>query len=104
MKGRAGEIEPVVVTEARRGQGIGRALLEHVAAEARRRGLTYLTISPSHATWTRSGACTRRATTCCPPCSSRSIWAGASTSGGTALTCTSFDLSPSRANTHGSCG
>ncbi|GAA4678446.1 GNAT family N-acetyltransferase [Phytohabitans rumicis] len=46
MKGRAGEIEPVVVTEARRGQGIGRALLEHVAAEARRRGLTYLTISP----------------------------------------------------------
>ena len=46
MKGRAGEVEPVVVTEARRGQGIGRALLEHVATEARKRGLTYLTISP----------------------------------------------------------
>ncbi|BCB80646.1 hypothetical protein GCM10022251_02090 [Phytohabitans flavus] len=46
MKGRAGEVEPVVVTESRRGQGIGRALLEHVADEARRRGLTSLTISP----------------------------------------------------------
>jgi GNAT superfamily N-acetyltransferase len=46
MKGRAGEVEPVVVTESRRGQGIGRALLGHVADEARRRGLAYLTISP----------------------------------------------------------
>jgi len=46
MRGRAGEVEPVVVTEAHRGQGIGRALLEHVAAQARRRGLAYLTISP----------------------------------------------------------
>lgn len=46
MKGRAGEVEPVVVTESHRGQGIGRALLEHVADEARRRGLAYLTISP----------------------------------------------------------
>ncbi|MDQ7907083.1 GNAT family N-acetyltransferase [Phytohabitans sp. ZYX-F-186] len=46
MKGRAGEVEPVVVTESHRGQGIGRALLGHVADEARRRGLSYLTISP----------------------------------------------------------
>jgi GNAT superfamily N-acetyltransferase len=46
MKGRAGEVEPVVVTESHRGQGIGRALLGHVADEARRRGLAYLTISP----------------------------------------------------------
>jgi GNAT superfamily N-acetyltransferase len=46
MKGRAGEVEPVVVTESHRGQGIGRALLGHVADEAQRRGLAYLTISP----------------------------------------------------------
>jgi GNAT superfamily N-acetyltransferase len=46
MKGRAGEVEPVVVTESHRGQGIGRALLGHVAEEARRRGLAYLTVAP----------------------------------------------------------
>lgn len=46
MRGQAGEVEPVVVTEAQRGQGIGRALLEHVASQAKRRGLAYLTISP----------------------------------------------------------
>jgi GNAT superfamily N-acetyltransferase len=46
MKGRSGEVEPVVVTEARRGQGVGRALLDHVATEGRKRGLTSLTISP----------------------------------------------------------
>ncbi|MCW6007973.1 GNAT family N-acetyltransferase [Micromonospora sp. CPCC 205371] len=46
MKGRSGEVEPVVVTESRRGQGIGRALLDHVAGEGRKRGLTSLTISP----------------------------------------------------------
>jgi GNAT superfamily N-acetyltransferase len=46
MKGRAGEVEPVVVTESHRGRGIGRALLGHVADEARRRGMAYLTISP----------------------------------------------------------
>jgi GNAT superfamily N-acetyltransferase len=36
-----------VVTAGRRDQGIGRALLEHVAAEARRRGLRELAISPA---------------------------------------------------------
>jgi GNAT superfamily N-acetyltransferase len=46
LTGRAGEVEPVVVSGSRRGQGIGRALLEHVAAEARRRGLKYLTVTP----------------------------------------------------------
>jgi len=47
LDGREGEVEPVVVTEALRGQGIGRALLATVAAEARRRGLAKLTVSPS---------------------------------------------------------
>jgi GNAT superfamily N-acetyltransferase len=46
LDGRAGEVEPVVVAESRRGQGIGRALLNHVAEQARRRGLRQLTISP----------------------------------------------------------
>lgn len=46
LKGQAGEVEPVVVSEARRRQGIGRALLRHVADEARRRGLRSLTVSP----------------------------------------------------------
>jgi GNAT superfamily N-acetyltransferase len=44
--GDSGEIEPVVVTEARRGQGIGRALIDHVIGEARARGYTYLAIRP----------------------------------------------------------
>jgi len=46
LKGRAGEVEPVVVGGAHRGQGIGKALLEHVAEEGRRRGLKYLTVTP----------------------------------------------------------
>jgi GNAT superfamily N-acetyltransferase len=46
LKGRAGEVEPVVVSPPHRGQGIGRALLTHVAEEARRRGLKYLTTTP----------------------------------------------------------
>jgi GNAT superfamily N-acetyltransferase len=46
MRGRAGEVEPVVVTEAYRGRGIGKRLLRHVADEAHRRGLVSLTISP----------------------------------------------------------
>jgi GNAT superfamily N-acetyltransferase len=36
-----------VVGSRHRGQGIGKALLEHVADEARRRGLKYLTVSPA---------------------------------------------------------
>jgi GNAT superfamily N-acetyltransferase len=47
LHGRGGEVEPVVVTESRRGEGIGRALLGHVAGEAARRGLRELTISPA---------------------------------------------------------
>jgi GNAT superfamily N-acetyltransferase len=47
LNGRAGEVEPVVVTRARRGQGVGKALLGYVAEEARKRGLAYLTITPS---------------------------------------------------------
>lgn len=46
LKGRAGEVEPVVVTEHRRGHGIGRALLDQVAQEARGRGMAYLTVTP----------------------------------------------------------
>jgi GNAT superfamily N-acetyltransferase len=46
LKGRAGEVEPVVVRQASRGRGIGTELLTHVAEEARRRGLRFLTISP----------------------------------------------------------
>jgi len=47
LRGRVGEVEPVVITASRRGQGIGRALLGHVAEQARGRGLTALTISPA---------------------------------------------------------
>ncbi|HEY7224882.1 MAG TPA: GNAT family N-acetyltransferase [Micromonosporaceae bacterium] len=47
LDGRAGAVDPVVVTRDQRGRGIGRALLTTVAAEARRRGLSLLTISPS---------------------------------------------------------
>jgi GNAT superfamily N-acetyltransferase len=44
--GASGEVEPVVVTNARRGQGVGQALIERVAAEASRRGHEYLAIRP----------------------------------------------------------
>jgi len=47
LDGRAGVVDPVVVTAQLRGRGIGRALLTRVADEARRRGLTQLTISPA---------------------------------------------------------
>ena len=47
LRGRVGEVEPVVITADRRGEGIGRALLGHVAEQARNRGLTALTISPA---------------------------------------------------------
>ena len=38
LQGRAGAVDPVVVTAGRRGQGIGRALLGYVAEQARRSG------------------------------------------------------------------
>ncbi|MBX6354443.1 MAG: GNAT family N-acetyltransferase [Micromonosporaceae bacterium] len=47
LKGRAGEVQPVVVAARHRGQGIARALLAHVAEQAQRRGLKYLTITPA---------------------------------------------------------
>jgi GNAT superfamily N-acetyltransferase len=46
LKGRSGEVEPVVVGAAHRGEGIGKALLTHVADQARKRGLKYLTVTP----------------------------------------------------------
>jgi GNAT superfamily N-acetyltransferase len=47
MRGRGGEVEPVVVTASHRHKGVGRKLLRHVASEAKRRNMTSLTISPS---------------------------------------------------------
>jgi GNAT superfamily N-acetyltransferase len=47
LQGRAGTVDPVVVTADLRGQGIGRALLGYVAEQARRRGMRELTISPA---------------------------------------------------------
>ncbi|MEU4243021.1 GNAT family N-acetyltransferase [Actinoplanes sp. NPDC026619] len=46
MRGRAGVVEPIVVTVSHRHKGVGRKLLRHVASEARRRNMTALTISP----------------------------------------------------------
>jgi len=47
LRGKAGEVEPVIVTQRRRGQGIGRSLLSHVAQEAGRRSMTHLTVTPT---------------------------------------------------------
>ncbi len=46
MRGRAGEVEPVVVAPSHRGRGIGKTLLKYVAAQANERGFVQLTISP----------------------------------------------------------
>jgi GNAT superfamily N-acetyltransferase len=46
VDGSRGEIEPVVVAAGHRGRGIGRALVEAVVAEARRRGLRQLKVRP----------------------------------------------------------
>jgi GNAT superfamily N-acetyltransferase len=46
MRGRAGVVEPIVVTFSHRHKGVGRKLLRHVANEAQRRNMTALTISP----------------------------------------------------------
>jgi GNAT superfamily N-acetyltransferase len=43
----AGEVEPIVVAAHLRGRGIGRELLEFVAAQARRRGMRQLSVSPA---------------------------------------------------------
>ena len=47
MRGRAGEVEPVVVTASHRRKGVGRALLGTSPSEARKRSMTSLTISPA---------------------------------------------------------
>jgi GNAT superfamily N-acetyltransferase len=47
LDGRAGSVDPVVVASTFRGRGVGRALLGRVADEARRRGLSRLTVSPT---------------------------------------------------------
>lgn len=47
LGGPGGAVDPVVVSGRRRGEGIGRALLLHVAEQARARGLRELTISPA---------------------------------------------------------
>jgi GNAT superfamily N-acetyltransferase len=45
-RGTSGEVEPVVVAEAARDQGIGRMLISKVVGEARARGYEYLAIRP----------------------------------------------------------
>jgi GNAT superfamily N-acetyltransferase len=45
-RGTSGEVEPVVVAEAARGQGLGRLLISRVVEEARARGYEYLAIRP----------------------------------------------------------
>jgi GNAT superfamily N-acetyltransferase len=46
MRGRAGEVEPIVVAASHRHKGVGRKLLRHVADEAKKRSMISLTISP----------------------------------------------------------
>jgi GNAT superfamily N-acetyltransferase len=45
-RGTSGEVEPVVVAQATRDQGIGRLLINRVIEEARFRGYEYLAIRP----------------------------------------------------------
>ena len=45
-RGASGEVEPVVVAESARDQGIGRMLIGRVVEEARARGYEYLAIRP----------------------------------------------------------
>jgi GNAT superfamily N-acetyltransferase len=46
-RGLVGAVEPIIVDDRVRGQGVGQALLDHVAAQGRRRGMRRLSISPS---------------------------------------------------------
>lgn len=44
--GENAEIDPLVVAASYRGRGVGRALVEHVLAEARRLGMRFLSVKP----------------------------------------------------------
>jgi GNAT superfamily N-acetyltransferase len=46
VDGSEGEVEPVIVTSAMRGRGIGKRMVRHVIAQARARGLSHLNIRP----------------------------------------------------------
>ncbi len=46
-RGMSGSVEPIIITDRVRGQGVGRALLEHVADQARKRGIRRLSVAPS---------------------------------------------------------
>jgi GNAT superfamily N-acetyltransferase len=45
-RGASGEVEPVVVTKALRGSGVGRQLIQRVVDESAKRGHEYLAIRP----------------------------------------------------------
>jgi N-acetylglutamate synthase-like GNAT family acetyltransferase len=45
-EGEEAEVEPLVVSEQDRRKGIGGSLLEYIVAEARRRGVKYLSVRP----------------------------------------------------------
>lgn len=46
LDGKEAEVEPVIVASSQRGRGIGRLLLEHAKAEARKMGVNMLSIRP----------------------------------------------------------
>ncbi|GAB7041276.1 MULTISPECIES: GNAT family N-acetyltransferase [Catenuloplanes] len=46
VDGRRGAVEPIVVADGHRGEGVATTMLGFLAEEARRRGLTSLTVSP----------------------------------------------------------
>ncbi len=46
VDGTDGELEPIVVEPAFRARGVGKALVQHVVDDARRRGLRYLNVRP----------------------------------------------------------
>lgn len=55
------EIEPLIVSRAYRGKGVGKQLIQTVIAEARRRGLRSLNVSPEHETSKPYSSCASKA-------------------------------------------